>query len=475
MKKNKNAFTLVEMIVWVSITLVLMISVWIFVSSWMKNITIQKQILDKNNDIWNLVQDLDSIFWQNYNIITNTSTSILLKTNYILWNPAYYYIWEKTSTWYCLNDPDLENKYLVFKAFNPIFLTWTTYSWSYIQNVIYSGWQIIVWNWVFWDTFTNWSNWTWTYLNNPSSITFDWWWKLYISDSWNNRVLYVSGGLIYKLLDIDDGIFNPTWILYYLSKLYILNSWKNQLLVMDSSSSSSKPIALTISPEHNITIDKIDIEVLPNDFVINWTYDTWSYDFWWTITKNPWDTVSQTGNKLTYNFVWWSKSLIWWVNYPINIPSFSWNLSPWTYYLKVNLYDWTDMVYEKYFSYVVNWDDDLTTLNDNTLKILTWWLNSNFSEIKPSWSNILLNNYIDWEYLKLNEDWDFVGSWSITPFNINDFDSVDKSNNLMIKDLKVGIIWNLLTLKIDYYKIFSCFNPKDSLVKTILLKKIIPN
>jgi competence protein ComGC len=191
MEKNKLAFTLIEMIVWVFITIILMISVWIFVSSWIKNITIQKQILDKSNDIWNLIQDLNTVFWKNYNIITNTSTSILLRTNYILWTPAYYYIWEKTLTWYCLNDPNIENKYLEFKVFNPVFLTWTVYSWSYIKNEVYSGGQVIAWNWVFWNLHADSQSWTLTYLNNPLWLAYSWN-KVYISDSWNNRILYVS-------------------------------------------------------------------------------------------------------------------------------------------------------------------------------------------------------------------------------------------------------------------------------------------
>ena len=42
-KYSRIAFTLIELVVWITISMLLMVSVGIFVSSWMSNITLQKK------------------------------------------------------------------------------------------------------------------------------------------------------------------------------------------------------------------------------------------------------------------------------------------------------------------------------------------------------------------------------------------------------------------------------------------------
>ena len=73
--------------------------------------------------------------------------------------------------------------------------------------------ELVVWKEVFWDYFLSWSLWTWIYLNNPTGLTY-WNSKLFISDTSNNRVLYLSWNLIYPLLDINDWIYQPKWLYF---------------------------------------------------------------------------------------------------------------------------------------------------------------------------------------------------------------------------------------------------------------------
>jgi type II secretory pathway pseudopilin PulG len=51
MKQQKHAFTLIELIIGISISMILMVSIGVFITSGMKHITLQKSILDANNDV----------------------------------------------------------------------------------------------------------------------------------------------------------------------------------------------------------------------------------------------------------------------------------------------------------------------------------------------------------------------------------------------------------------------------------------
>jgi len=53
--KNKW-FTLVEILIWISISMLLMVSVWILISGWIQNITDQEKAL-KNSDNFSITQN----------------------------------------------------------------------------------------------------------------------------------------------------------------------------------------------------------------------------------------------------------------------------------------------------------------------------------------------------------------------------------------------------------------------------------
>jgi len=93
MKKNFRGFTLIEIMIWVSISIVLMIWVWIFVSSWIKNITIQKQILEQNSLFSQTLQNFENIFSPWFEIISLSNSWVLVKSNFFLWEGNFYDIW----------------------------------------------------------------------------------------------------------------------------------------------------------------------------------------------------------------------------------------------------------------------------------------------------------------------------------------------------------------------------------------------
>lgn len=475
MKKNFNWFSLIELIVWVSISIILMVSVWIFVTSWMKNITIQKQILDNSTKSNNLENKLNDIFKNDVEILNLSDSWMLLKTNYIFWNGAFYILEQKTQTWECENDENLETKYLSLTNFNPYILSQENYTWSYLKNVIYSGSEIIVWKWVFWDGFTSWDFWTWVYLNNPSSLTSSWD-LLFITDSGNNRILYLSWSQVYTLADINDWIFAPTWILYNSWILYILNNFWKELLVLDSNSLPNFPIDLSFNSVEDINFNKIQLRVFWDDwtdsFSIVWSYNTGSYIFSW-ITQ-PWNTVTVWWTwtwVITYIFSW-STNIFSGVTYWVKIPSFTWSLwTPKSYYILMTLLNWFSSKYTKYFPYIISWDNNILTLADNEFKTLTWWLNWNYSQIILSGNNLVLNDFISWTKLEVDENWNFVSSWSLS--TIPDFENINRLKDFKIKDLKVNKNWNLLTIKVDYYKYFDCYDETKNIVKTLIYKKTL--
>lgn len=441
MKKNSKGFSLVELVVWVSISLILMIWVWVFVTSWMKNISIQKQILDQNYEIETFENKLYDIFSNDFEIISLADSWILVKSNFLLWKNSFYDIWVKTQSWECENDLSIETKYLRIKSFNPFIFNPSVYSWEYIKN----------WNEISLNIFSS--------STSSGIINF-------VSDFWNNKIFYLENWEVKDLLDINDGIYKPTWILYNSWILYILNkSWKE--LLSFSSELKSPPNSLNINFTPNSDI--IWVSELIFDFNKNITSpnSSWSFTFSW-FTKWSEDFVSNW-TTLKYIFSWSTIIFSSWSNYEIKIDNLAWDFnSTWSYYVKLTL-SWTDF----YSHYFTSWDNNLTTFSDNTLLTITWWLNKNYSEITLNWNNLVLKDFVSKEYLELNQNWDFVWTWSLT--SIPNFQSRELDFWFKIKDFKVYKSWNLLTLKIDYYKNFSCFSENDNIIKTIIFKKTLSN
>lgn len=449
MKKNFRGFTLIEIMIWVSISIVLMIWVWIFVSSWIKNITIQKQILEQNSLFSQTLQNFENIFSPWFEIISLSNSWVLVKSNFFLWKGNFYDIWIKTQTLECENDPDIETKYLSIKSFNPFIFDSEIYSWKYIKN----------WNQIS--------------LNNFSSNTSSWGIH-FISDFSNNRIFYLEGWEAKNLLDINDGIYKPTWILYDDWNLYILNNFWKELLVF-SSKFQTAPTSIDINfrPLQDLTgTGKLRFTFFTWSLIVrsNWPTSTWSFTFSW-FSLWVWDNISFTPSwTLDYNFSWSTRNFLSWSNYWIKIDNLSWNFDNiWNYYLRLHIHI-TSWTWTFYFPFFTNWDNNLFTLDDNTLQTLTWWLEWNFSQITLDWNDLFLSDFVSWKYIKLSNTWSFISSWTL--LSIQDFENT-KENFIKIKDFKANISWNLLTLKIDYYKNFSCYDEGKNVVKTILFKKSI--
>ena len=323
---SKKAFTLVEMIVWVTISMLLMTSVWILVSSVMQNVLKQQNIMSKNSRLTQTVSE----FYNNFNnisvdswyIFSSNSWSIFkIDQNINKWGFGYF--WQTTLTWeYCsLESESTQMNYLTWKSFIPYEEIWedifTDFSKTQQQSV--SSWSInyrvdtvnhqvfeddilIIWWEVFWHEIEINQSWLLTRLNNPTAIVLAEW-GFFLSDTLNHRILFYKDWNISLILDQNDWLKEPTGLVYDENKniLYISNSWKGEILSLSSEIITQNPdINLSFEPIEDIdSISRINIS-FPE---FSWNLDTLDLSDFSFNNINNWDWyIQQSANTVEYYF-----------------------------------------------------------------------------------------------------------------------------------------------------------------------------
>lgn len=512
-KMNKNAFSLIELIVWITISMLLMVSIGVFVSSWMSNIFQQQQTIKNSSDFSYFISRLNSSI-NSYStwFIETTSSWIMFKSDKSFWNGWFTYIWTETLSWvYCNSDSETpETNSLFIKTFIPfeeqgedifndmmwwyswsltsiwINISWTLYtSYQKEHSIKDDSWNIIIWKQIFWEKFEDWVNWTWVYLNSPTWLTNSWN-ILFISDTLNDRILYydTTTSLVYKLLDESDWLNEPTGLHYENSEnaLYIANSWNGEILKYSSDNISSNP-TLTMSG-FTESINRIEAS-------FSWTQypnllSTWNWSIIWNST-NP-NYLTWSSNTLNYYFVtkaaesnqatctWtetifsnWKPSIYctrswsWEVaSYPnsninqIDISNLNWFSNTWSYFVNLKLFDWASEQYSEYFPYFTNWDNNILTKNDNTLEVVYSWL-----------------NYPTWIWWTWSSDFNEFLDWTYSDIAFSEYDELLK---IPLKELIINYNPNdLLSVVIKYYKSYDCYNPDKKSEKIFIINKNLKN
>ena len=525
MKKLIKAFSLIELIIWITISMLLMVSVGVFISSWMQNILIQQKVLENTDNFTSFATSLHSSFnlIQSWSIIEKTASWIIFKRWQNLWEGGFTYIWTQIQSWiYCESDSDNpETNSIFIKNFIPFEEQWedifTNYIWilsskeidisgnKYIsyqkEHVVKKDdWTIVIWKWIFWDNFEEWASWTDIYLNSPTWLATDWT-NLYISDTLNNRILYLdSSDKIHLLLDKSDWLNEPTWLYHEDNSLYIANSWNWEILKYSSKTSTNKKLNIDFTIDQAINnLKKFEIEFYSwvtditepnnkNDFTLNWltTYSDYLISSTNKITyyfsnfsnnyaTNPNSTCSSdytkyyewSENKIIKEEIIDCNSSTWTIkkynsttyqnitnstNIKIKTNPVTWNDFDinWNYYVKLKLV-W-DTEYSEYFHHFTKSDNDLSTIDDNILTIHKSGLNY------PTWiwwtTDWEYNNFTDWTYSNL---------------------TYNNSDTLLLTPIKSLIITNsaseLITFLLKYYKRYNCYNIDDNSEKIFLLKK----
>ncbi len=504
------AFSLIELIVWITISMLLMVGVGIFISSGMKNIFAWQKVLENTDEFTDFSNNLNI----SINTIQSWSIAPVITSSWIIfkrWNNLadwwFSYIWtELLNQVYCSSDaenPITNNIYIknfvpfeeqlenIFTDYDSILtskniIIWAnTYTSYQKENVVKkSDWTVVVWKGIFGNKFIEWANGTDIYLNSPTWLATDTT-NLYISDTLNNRILYLdSSWKIHLLLDQTDWLNEPTGLYYNNTDkaLYIANSWNWEILKYSSKNKVFSP-SLTLSWFTVNNVSKAEISFLwvsTNVWLSN--NNIWNINFINPTTSTDYLTLSS--NYLKYYFVnynsdsyqgscsWNELDIIW--DNPIQcVSSWTWKTSTYqaktissltvnninnvsntgSYYVNLKLLDASNSIlYQNYFPYFTQGDDNLTTKWDNTLSVIHSWLKY------PTW--------IWWAWAS-----DFNEFWSGSMSDLH-YHSTDKLLNVPVKSLDITKNANdLLTINLKYYKNYNCYNTDEKIDKTFIIKK----
>lgn len=260
MKKTKKAVTLVELIVWVSLSMLLMVSIWIFTSSGLSNLFLQEK------SIWNIFS-INKFIEETKNTLDNIDSESQILTNWIIFKRKteydegwFAYIWT-TEKDFCENWQ--KTKHIFIKNFIPFsedkIKTWNFES-KTKQNQVFENWNLIIWTKFFWKDFENWSESKEVPLNNPTWIVKDSEGNLFISDTLNDRILIKDKNWkVYNFL-WNEILKEPNSLQFENWKLKIANAWKKEILEYYFSEKSYNPKNLKIEKNKDF-FDKIKINI----------------------------------------------------------------------------------------------------------------------------------------------------------------------------------------------------------------------
>jgi hypothetical protein len=459
--KVKKAFTLVELLVWIWISVILMLSVWIFVSNWIWNILNSQKSLENSSDfiefLWEVntsINLLDKNFSFNSNSgVTKTSSWIIFKRWKEFSNWGFNYLWETNENLtYCLTwSENINTNHIFIKNFIPFWdyknslsYSWTTWYTSYQKEHIIknnSG-NIIIWKWIFWNEFEDWKSWTGIYLNNPTWLAKNWD-ILYISDTLNNRVLYYNTTTkkIFILLDENDWLNEPTWLYFNNNELYISNSANGEILKYSSLVKNSQTLNIVWI---NKSVSNFKISFFNQDWIFNINNLPNINDITFNnAIKWPTDTISKNNNEITYSFSWWTVNKnIQNITFKDNLNNFS---NTWTYYAKLDIDN-------NIYTYFTQWDNDILTNLDNILEVHK--------------ENLEYPTEIWWTWV-----WDFKEYWKWSFSNLDFNKNYDYLLKIPIKASYSNLNNNLLNIKLEYYKKYDCYNLDNKISRSIILKK----
>lgn len=585
MKKELFWFTLVELLVGITISSLLMIGVSVLVSNGIQNITGQREIIKNSKSENSFYQDIiQKINTGDGKHFKKTGSWFLIKQKKDFSRGGFSYIGSKSLEWvYCTSTgSDFQNQdHIIIKDFIPF--EWegsdyfddivyknlpitVSYNEATLKNwaTIYTG--VLLWpTWVYetgstiyiadtkghkvmkydawtfediigkgtpWNTpiSTTWLDWTEVYLNSPTGITAASG-GLFMSDTLNDRVLLyeTSSKKVYEYLWKKDWLSEPTG-LYYDSgtkKLFIANSGKWEILAVSQSESfpSDSSISIPFSPEIATNINNIQVsffsDSLSSPVNIISPIDESEISFSTNLSKWGWDFVI-TWNSLQYYFVnsfppspssqsphcdslpsyisyvfngWWNpvrctmsgtwflssfynNTISLWEDYSIDISNLSWTFWwNWNYFLKLELFSWSTLVWSKYHPFYTSGDNNINTIEDNTIETFVTWLGYP-TGIYMNWPNLFVNDFFERKEFKFNP----ISGNILSTNNLQDFDfnslplsAEDIVFNNPIENFDVIEDTNLLTFKWKYYNDFSCIDGAKKGGTDFLFKKNLWN
>lgn len=500
-----QGFTLIELMVGVTISMILMVSVGVFVSGGMQNIFLQQRVFKNSGDFVTFNTKLHSSFVALDTNLTPhvTSHSMVFKADPVFWDWGFTYIGTGSQdNYYCSGSEDAggdSTQHLYIKSFIPYFEAGET-DFSDIARASNSGyisdvkqhivtdsvWDLIIGQHTFGDRI--WSTGTGTFLNSPTGLVLDAD-ILYVSDTLNDRILYYHTTThdIWVLLDANDGLDEPTGLRISADwSLLIANSAKGEILEYSSLGLTSNP-NLAIDFEDPYTATQFTFQVLQAGSPVNiaWLWesnisiDATSDDYfdvdgenrgrYWWVDYGPSSSQSWcswagkeiiNGRPVSCQSSWtWATS----TDSPFNITTANIDLSwlgvfsAWAYYAQVELLDawWTSLL-EKHIPYFVQWDNDLLTTGDNALEVLATGLSYPYR--------------IDGDNIPAD-----VVAFDLTePYNYAFDARYDSILPTPVFSFEPHIGGWFINIQWEYYKNYDCYDSNTRITREFIWKKNIP-
>lgn len=470
MKHQKKAVTLVELLVWITISMILMASVGVFLSSWLKNIFVQEKSIENLFSINDFFDKLNTSIKniKNKNEIEIKKIpdfdSIIFRKKQDYNSDWFTYIW---TTKYDFCKTGQKNENIIFiKNFIPR-KNQTLETKNFLINpeenkVFKKDWTVLIWKYFYWkEKETEKNNLKEIILNNPTSLAEDENGNLFIVDSSNNRILLYEkkSGKIYNFLS-EETLDLPTEIKFDWKNLKIANTWKKEILEYKDKTPKTnfqKNLNIVWEKEYEIKISKIPQKeywlfdekeadsLFLNETRIKNIFKEFDLNFLQNYEKDNWKITKNFTIKRKIPKVEKPKEETW-------KPEKKEELKPKN--LNFNLVDFLDLQKEKdsnskyyfYFDGQENWELFFDNSGKKLEKTQTW---------KFFYS-------VDWDFLDLQNPWNFA------VFNeLNDFFLENP-----ISSLKIDKNSDFLNLIIKYYRNFDCQNPdvNEKKIKTLFIK-----
>ena len=492
MQHQTRAFTLIELIISIAISMILMVSIGVFITSGMKHITVQKNILQNHGDTQEFISEVEDIF-QRENLVfaTGSASWFLLQSDGIYGEGGFVMFTPVTQTGFCLSNPDLQTTHLMRGEFFPFEWKDTDlFSWGWnIQNFASEinfglnaipAWYIADFSgihfsdtknhqiyrvqdqdkksafgkWVFGNDMRS--------LNTPTGIASSTT-SFYVSDTWNNRILEFGSNFSgVKILLDEKAVSKPTGLYFTGNTLYVVESEKWRVMKYSSSSFSTPPtLNVEFTSEANQSLTGMTLKIL---------------------SQTGWNiALTQTG---THSYGWTGIILLWKAQYEFpqkdygigqkynfNISWLQWDFSATgSYIAEITL--GTQKIVVPYFT---QWDDSLQTAWDNTLSVFATGLTFP-TGIYASGSDIVVNDFLTRQ--KVIFDTSGTKKWTENMANF-DFSKIILNPNIShisefaiepnsFEYKKVG---NMLHVSFEYYSSFDCENQNNNVKKSMIIKK----
>lgn len=449
--KNQSAFTLIELLIGVTISAILMTGIIVFVwSSLGSSMTIRNTLEESGkNELFDqrLTQTVGNVtgsgvyatgsnFWGGY------LTGIFLRTDGS--NLPITFLGLTTETGYCdsLSGTATATGTVLKLALRQFVLpslgNSPPYTLSATGNMVYSGSDIIIGNISPWDELT--SSGIDTELWSPSALARSWN-HLYVADTMNDRILSydIANGSITQILGRENGIMKPTSLYFSGSSLLVASSGNGRIFMLSDGEGNGSTFSGTfrVAKAFSANIIRFTFPDIPTIMAPTGHGSFHLSSFW-----SPSDTVS-TWSTLTYVFSGSTPSFVTGTDYTFVIDS----ISPvptnfWNHIVTIDFLSGSTLRSSDTFAYFTKGDGSLETNTGNSLRTLSgFFVYPHHITSAEAWSGT-----IDWGMiLGQNPPWEEIHSY------------------LPVQDLNFEVNGKVLTVKYREYMKYDCIAGKHQM------------